>query len=105
MGKKSKKQPPGNDEDGDEHNMVFRKINTSIKAIEEKIQAVALYLISIQTNKIIGDASPIDEENALNIQQEENAFNAVIEYSKELDDEYDRFMAEVEVSEKALGNS
>jgi hypothetical protein len=79
--------------------MVLEKTNASIKAINGKIQAAAEYLITIQSNKIIGNTSPIDEENILNIQKKENAFTTIVEYSKTLDDEYDRFMAEVELSE------
>jgi hypothetical protein len=97
--KKSKKQPSGQDENEEKYDMVLEKTDASIKAIGEKIQDAAAYLITIQSNKIIGDTSPIDEENALNIQLKENGFNTVVEYSKKLDDEYDRFMAEVEISE------
>jgi flagellar basal body rod protein FlgF len=83
--------------------MVLEKTNASIKAVNGDIQALAAYLITIQSNKIIGDTSPIDEENALNIQIKGNGLNTIIEYSRALDDEYDRFMAEVGLSEKNRG--
>ncbi|MDR2784298.1 MAG: hypothetical protein LBB83_00115 [Treponema sp.] len=97
--KRSKKQAAEKSENEEKYDMVLEKTNASIKAIEEKIQAAAAYLITIQTNKNIGGTSPIDEENALNIQINEDSFNTIIEYSKTLNDEYDRFMAEVELSE------
>jgi hypothetical protein len=97
--KKSKKQPSGQNENEEKYDMVLEKTNESIRAIKEKIQEAAAYLITVQSNKIIGDTSPIDEENALNMQMKEKGFNTIIEYSKTLDDEYDRFMAEVELSE------
>jgi hypothetical protein len=102
-GKKSKETPPGKDGDGEKQDMVFKKTNASIRAINRKIQAAAVYLITLQSNKIIGDTSPIDEENALNMQKKEHDFTTSINYSKILDDEYDRFMAEVELSENNSG--
>jgi hypothetical protein len=97
--KKSKKQQSGKGENREKYDMVFEKTNASIKAINGKIQSAAEYLIALQSNKIIGNISPIDEENILNIQKKKNTFTTTIECSETLDDEYDRFMAEVELSE------
>jgi hypothetical protein len=60
---------------------------------------MAAYLIAVQSSKVIGDTSPIDEENVLNMQKNENTFVMIIEHLKTMDDEYNRFMAEVELSE------
>ncbi|MDR3166924.1 MAG: hypothetical protein LBT93_03185, partial [Treponema sp.] len=62
------------------------------------IQAAAAHLIAVQSNKAIGETSPIDEENELNKQKQENSFDMIMEHSKTLDDEYDRFMAEMELT-------
>jgi hypothetical protein len=97
--KESRKQQSGKGENREKYDMVFEKTNAAIKAINRNIQSAAEYLITIQSNKIIGDTSPIDEEKILNMQKKKNAFATIIEYSKTLDDEYDRFMAEVELSE------
>ncbi|MDR0719422.1 MAG: hypothetical protein LBF78_07275 [Treponema sp.] len=95
----SKKQPAGKEEDGKKTDMTFGRTNASIMAINGKIGALAAYLITVQSNKIIGGTSPIDEENTLNIQKQKNDFDMISEHSKTLDDEYDRFMAEVELTE------
>jgi hypothetical protein len=79
--------------------MVLTKTNTSMSAIKRKINMAAASLITLQSNKVIGNTSPLDEENALNILKKENDFDSIIESSKTLDTEYDRFMAEVELSE------
>jgi hypothetical protein len=94
--KKSKKQ---SSDQSEKYDMVLKKTRTSIKSINEKIQETAAYLITVQSSKIIGDTSPIDEENILNMQKQKNDFDIIIEYSKTLDDEYNRFIAEVELSE------
>jgi hypothetical protein len=94
----SKKRQPGK-ENREEFDMVPEKTNASIKAIDGKIRRAAEYLIAVQSDKIIGSTSPVEEENILNMQKKENAFTAIVECSKTLDDEYDRFMAEVELSE------
>jgi hypothetical protein len=96
--KESKKRQSGKGENSEKRDMVLKKTSASIKAVNEKIQSAAEYLIAVQSNKIIGNTSPLDEENMLNMQKKENAFTAVVEHSKTLDDEYDRFMAEVELS-------
>jgi uncharacterized protein YdcH (DUF465 family) len=77
-----------------------RKTNAALTAIYEKIQTAAAYLITLQSNKVIGGTSPLDEENELNTQKERNDFDRIIESSKTLDDEYYRFMAEVGLSKK-----
>ncbi|MDR2630004.1 MAG: hypothetical protein LBC60_03675 [Spirochaetaceae bacterium] len=97
--KELKKQPSEKSENRKKYDRVLEKTNASIKAINRKIQEAAVYLITVQSNKLIGDTSPIDEENILNMQKKENNFNMILEHSKALDDEYDRFMAEMELME------
>jgi hypothetical protein len=96
--KEAKRRPAGKGENREKYNTVFEKTNAAIKAVNGKIQEAAAHLVTLQSNAIIGGASPIDEENALNLQMRENSFTTILEYSKTLDDEYDRFMAEVEVT-------
>jgi hypothetical protein len=98
-GKELKKQSSEKGENQKKYEGALEKTNTSIKTINGKIQKMAVSLITLQSNKVIGDISPIDEEDVLNIQKKENNFDMIIEYSKTLDDEYDRFIAEVELSE------
>jgi hypothetical protein len=97
--RESKRRQPGEGGAGEKYDMVLEKTNAALKAINGKIQSAAEYLITLQSNKIIGATSPVDEENILNVQKKENAFATISEYPKTLDDEYDRFMAEVELSE------
>jgi hypothetical protein len=74
----------------------FKKLNKTIDGIKAKIKIITTDLITVQSGKMIRDTSPIDEENALN--KYKNNLEMVIEHLK-LDDEYDRFMAEIELSE------
>jgi hypothetical protein len=99
MGNRSKEQPLGKKGNKKNKDMVLKKTNASISDINKKINTAAAYLITVQSNKAIGATSPLDEENALNIQKNKNDFISIIGYSKILDSEYDRFMAEVELSE------
>jgi hypothetical protein len=91
--KKSKKQQSGKGETRETYDYVFEKTNAAIKAINRKIQSAAEYLITIQSNKTVGNTSPIDEEKLLNMQKKKFAFTTTVEYSKTLDDEYERFTA------------
>jgi hypothetical protein len=81
-------------------NNQFPNLNKSMEAIKKLIPNVTAYLITVQSHKIIGDTSPIDEENILNIYKQENGLEMIFEHSKKLDEEYDRFAAEIELSEK-----
>jgi hypothetical protein len=97
--KELKKQASKKDE-SKKSGIVLEKTNASIKAVNRKIRTAAAYLITAQSNKIIGGTSPLDEENELNVQKGKNDFAGIIESSKTLDDEYYRFMAEMELSKK-----
>jgi hypothetical protein len=55
--------------------MVLKETDASIRAVNKKIQAAAVHLIAVQSNKAIGETSPIDEENELNKQKQENSFD------------------------------
>jgi hypothetical protein len=81
-----------------ENDILFKKLNKTIDGIKAKIKIMATDLITVQSRKTIRNTSPIDEENALNKYKQKNNLEMVIEHSM-LDDEYDRFMAEIELFE------
>jgi hypothetical protein len=78
--------------------MLFIIPTKTIDGIKDKIKTMTTDLISVQSGKMIRATSPIDEEDALNKYKQGNNLEMVIEHSI-LDDEYDRFMAEIELSE------
>jgi hypothetical protein len=77
----------------------FQKVRQTITAINRKLSTVTAYLVTLQSNKIIGEISPVDEKSMLDLYKKEGDPDALMEYSKKLDDEYDRFMAEIELSQ------
>jgi hypothetical protein len=87
-------------ESGD--NTRFPNLDKSMAAIKKTIPGVTVYLVTVQSHKIIGDTSPLDEEHTLNIYRQENDLDMIFEHSKKLDEEYDRFAAEIELSEKRI---
>jgi hypothetical protein len=86
-------------QEDDKNNSSFDNLNKSLKVIRKKISMLTTYLISIQSRKTFGETSPLDEKEMLNRFKKENGFEKFIEYSRKLDEEYDRFLAEIELSE------
>jgi hypothetical protein len=91
-------------EKNNKNKLLFNNFNKSMTAITKKISMLAAYLVSVQSHKIIGDTSPIDEENELKIYKQENSHGMILEHSRKLDGEYDRFVAEIELSENQSNN-
>ncbi|MDR2435360.1 MAG: hypothetical protein LBD47_12460 [Treponema sp.] len=84
--------------------VLFKNFNKSMAAVNKKIPVLAAYLVSVQSHKIIEDTSPVDEENELNIYKQVNSLGMILENSRKLDEEYDRFIAEKELSENWNNN-
>jgi hypothetical protein len=74
-----------------------------IAAIGEKIRQAAMHLITIQSHEIIGGTSPLADANILNRYTQNHDFEEIIVHSKKLNDEYDRFAAEIELSADSGG--
>ncbi|MDR3173604.1 MAG: DUF4149 domain-containing protein [Treponema sp.] len=79
--------------------MVLDKIAETAAALEKKIPQLTVYLITAQSSKTIAGTSPLtDGKSLLDIYDLETDFDMDIEYVRQLEDEFDRFMAERELS-------
>ena len=65
--------------------------------LNKKIPLITVCLISAQSHKTIAGISPLDEKNLLDIYREYD-IELDIEHLKQLEDEFDRFTAEKELS-------
>jgi hypothetical protein len=77
-----------------------KKINETMEKIDGDINIIINNLIAIQSRGILAETSPAADENLLEIYKRENELNRVIDYSVSLDNEYDRFAAEMELTGK-----
>jgi hypothetical protein len=103
------KKPPASDKpdkDGDmaddtAFDIVSDSIAETMAALKKEISRLTVYLITVQSSKTIAGASPIDGKSFLDMYREYNLgmnFTTDIEYLRRLEDEFDRFMAEKELS-------
>ena len=53
-------------------------------------------LITLQSNIVHRNSSPIDEDYLFNIYKKENELKKVLDLSKELDERYNQFISEIE---------
>jgi hypothetical protein len=77
-----------------------KKINKTMEKIDGDINIIMNNLIAIQSGGIIAKTSPIDDEHLLEIDKRENELKQAIDLSASLDNEYDRFAAEMELTGK-----
>jgi hypothetical protein len=94
-GKSGKPDAAADDTAGD---IVSDKITETMAALEKKISRLTVCLITAQSSKTIAGVSPVtDGQNLLDIDLETDP-DTNIEYLRRLEEEFDRFMAERELS-------
>lgn len=94
-------EPPvrgtSNRNNGASGDMIFDEIAKTMADLNKKIPLITVCLISAQSHKTIAGISPVDEKNLLDIYKKYD-FEIDIEHLKQLEDEFDRFTAEKELS-------
>ncbi|MDR1947867.1 MAG: hypothetical protein LBQ38_00575, partial [Spirochaetaceae bacterium] len=76
----------------------LKKINEAMGKIAADIKIITKNLISLESRGAIAKTSPIDDEYLLEIDKRKNELRQVIGCSASLDNEYDRFAAEMELT-------
>ena len=82
-----------------EHTMENRNTEDTIIEIKNNIHTILGNLIMLQSNIMLENESPIIEDYLFNNYKRENELKKVLDLSKELDEQYNLFISEIEVVE------
>jgi hypothetical protein len=91
-------KPPARGKSDNSNDAVTNEIGKTMAAINRKIPQITSCLITVQSHKTIAGTSPIDERNLLDMYSREYDLEMDIKQVRQLEDEFDRFTAEKELS-------
>jgi hypothetical protein len=91
-------KPPARGKSDNGNDTVLNETGKTMAAINRKIRQITTYLIALQSHKTIAGTSPIDERNLLDIYSQEYDIEMDIKQVRQLEDEFNRFTAEKELS-------
>jgi hypothetical protein len=90
--------PRSGKKNGGASDAVSGKVAETMAALENRFPRITTWLIAVQSHKIIAGVSPVDEKNFLDMYGQDCDFNMDMEHVRRMEDEFDRFTAEKELS-------